>query len=351
MLGALVLAGCSAEVGPSSPSTPPAGDPDQPPKPAPVADYSGVYAVTSNLDFTQNGVLPGLLGPALAGLSELHDHPGDALLTILEAANIPYVSAILKKLPSALESVVASYLDDLIIHDVYQGVPVVDQIASLIMGLTEISRSFDVHDTVTVHAPMGHAANLEQQLSGVDFKLLGKTTTVAFPTAETVKTIGTITPHGNAPVADADLTVGAATFQLPIGDLLLKAAGPLVFSQFGATDLSGALKNLVDCGAFGQSLSNGLGGILSANEGTQLCAAALGLVADLVTQKIEAITFHGVRVDRASGRLYDVSAQKPTEDYQSDRVADGAWTWTFTVAGTGIDVPALFSGDRIGDAQ
>ena len=90
--------------GPSTGGGNPDTGPDGPIAPKPVANYAGVYDVKSNLDFTQNGVLPGALGPALAGLSELHDHPGDALLTILKGANIPYVSDILNKVPSFLTS-------------------------------------------------------------------------------------------------------------------------------------------------------------------------------------------------------------------------------------------------------
>src|SRR5207253_5471032 len=50
-----------------------------PAAPAPVANYSGVYEVVAPLDFTQNGVLPGVVSPVLGGLSDLHDHPGKAL--------------------------------------------------------------------------------------------------------------------------------------------------------------------------------------------------------------------------------------------------------------------------------
>src|SRR4051812_45301799 len=155
-LTAFAIAGCNADAG--GPMMPggdpgsmtggggdaPTNNPDNPnPQPKPVASYSGVYDVKSNLDFTQNGVLPGALGPALAGLSELHDHPGDALLTILKGANIPYVSDILNKIPSFLTSALAGLLDDVIVNNVYKGYPVVDEIANIVMGLTEISKNID----------------------------------------------------------------------------------------------------------------------------------------------------------------------------------------------------------------
>ena len=173
-----------------------------------------------------------------------------------------------------------------------------------------------------------------------------------FAAAKLLQMSGTVSAHNNAPVADADLAVGAATFELPIGELLLQAAGPLLFSQFGgAKDLNGALQNLVDCASFGQTISDGLGGYVAPAEGEKLCTAGIGLVAAAVTLKIKAITFDGIEVKSANAKLYDVTLQKPTEDYQSDRIAEGQWTWTFTVGGKSASVPATFSGDRVGTAN
>ncbi len=338
---------------PSGPTTGPNPDgPGTPPAPAPTANYSGMYDVTAPLDFTQNGVLPGVIGPALGGLAELHDHPGDAILKIVEGANIPYLSDILNKVPSFLTQALAGLLDDLIIQNLYNGYPVVDQVANLIQGLFELSQKIVIHDELTVHKPVNGVVAIEQQLSGVGFTLLGQQTVVAFTNAKKVSTPGAITPHANAPVADADLTVGAGSFMLPIGDLLLQAAGPLLFGQFGgATDLKGALTNLVPCGSFGQTLSDGLGGFISPSEASMLCTGAIGLLAAAVTAAIEAITFDGVMVDGGKAELYDVSTLKPSMDHQSDRVAEGTWTWTFTVAGGKAAVPSTFAGDRVGDAN
>ena len=51
---------------PGAPTTGPDGNPlPGPTPPAPVANYSGVYEVVAPLDFTQNGVLPGIVSPLL----------------------------------------------------------------------------------------------------------------------------------------------------------------------------------------------------------------------------------------------------------------------------------------------
>jgi hypothetical protein len=365
-LTAFNLAGCNGEAGmgmmPGSPAgpdnpNPPANNPDSPngnpqTPPDPVANYTGVYDLVAPLDFTQNGVLPGLISPALGALAELHDHPGDALLDILEASNIPYVSSTLGKIPSFLKAALAGMLDDLIINHVYKGYPVVDQIADITQGIAELAKKMDVHDTLTVHTPSSNKMAIDEQIAGVDFTLLGKTTNVSLTTGKKVATTGTLLPHGNAPVADADLSLGAAGLSLPIGDLLLQAAGPLLFSQFGgATDLKGALLNLVPCATVGQDISDGLGGVISASEATMLCQTGIGLVADAVTAKIKAISFDGVNVTAGAGVLYDASKAKPAVDHQADRVADGKWTWSFTIGSSVTNVPSTFAGDRIGNAN
>ena len=71
--------------------------------PPPTAKYAGVYAAVAPIDLTQNGVLPGVLGPALGALIELHDHPGQAILDIVAIANIPTVSDAVKNMPRLLE--------------------------------------------------------------------------------------------------------------------------------------------------------------------------------------------------------------------------------------------------------
>lgn len=361
-------AGCNGDIGTSHlPGNPPstgggsgpgtAPNPDNPtpapsPTPAPQPVFSGVYEVSAPLDFTQNGVLPGLLGPALSGLSELHDHPGDAILTIAKGANIPVVSGILNKIPSFLESVLAGLLDKLIIDNVYNGSPVVDQITNIIMGITELSKKIDVQDQLTIHAPGANGqATVDEKLTAVTFTLLGKQQMVTFTTGKTVQSSATITPLANG-YADADLSLGAAQLSLPIGDLLLQAAGPLLFSQFGgAKDLGGALKNLVPCSSFAQTLSDGLGGIISVSEADALCQGALGAVASIVEQKIKAVTFDSIKVDGGQGKLYDQSQSSPQYDYQSDRIAEGKWTWQFAVNGSTIGVPSTFAGDRTGTAN
>jgi hypothetical protein len=163
---------------------------------------------------------------------------------------------------------------------------------------------------------------------------------------------GTVKAHSNAPVADADLTLAGGKMTLPFGDLLLQAAGPLLFSQFGgAQDLGGALKNLVPCHDAAQAISDALDGYLSPGLVENLCTAALDALATTVNNSIKSIVLKDVQVSGGAAYLLDVSQAKPQADYQSDRIAQGKWDWSFTVAGSTVKVPSTLEGDRVGDAQ
>lgn len=363
----IVAGGCSAE--PEARMAPPATGPSEPPgtpqgpggpidaPPPQTAKYAGVYSAVAPIDLTQNGVLPGVLGPALNALTELHDHPGQAIIDIISIANIPTVSDLVKNMPQILKDILSGALDKLITDELYANVPVVDQITNIISGITELAKTMELHNSLTVHTPKADGtATIDQQVTDIGFKLLGNSTVVAFDAKEQMMAHtampGTVKAHANAPVADADLTLGGGKMTLPFGELVLQAAGPLVFGQFGgATDLKGALHNLVDCASAAQSISDDLGGYLSASVIQTICTAALDAVATSVTNSINNITLNDVQVSEGTAMLLDVSQSKPTTDYQSDRITQGKWNWSFTVNGSTVTVPSTFSGDRTADAQ
>jgi hypothetical protein len=357
--------GCSS--GPEARMQPP-GNPGMPGTPAgpgepidntppPTAKYAGIYSAVAPIDLTQNGVLPGILGPTLNILIELHDHPGQAILDIVVVANIPTVSDAVKNMPQILKDILSGALDKLITDQLYGNVPVVEQITNIISGITELAKTVELHNTLTVHTPKADGtATIDQQVTDVGFKLLNKSTVVAFDNAEKMLAHtampGTVKAHANAPVADADLALGGGKMTLPFGQLLLQAAGPLVFGQFGgATDLKGALHNLVDCASAAQSISDDLGGYLSPALINTLCVSALDAIAKNVTDQIDGIVFNDVQISAGTAYLLDVSQSKPTADYQSDVVSQGKWSWSFTVSGSTVTVPSTFAGDRVGDAQ
>ncbi|MDB4964570.1 MAG: hypothetical protein JWN44_259 [Myxococcales bacterium] len=360
------VAGCSAEpearmpgtpAGPSEPATPQGPGEPIPQAPAPKAKYAGVYSAIAPLDLTQKGVLPGVLGPTLDALTNLKDHPGKAVIELIIAANISPVSGFVDGLPGIVKTGLEAALDYVIKEQLYKNVAVLDQIATIVSGIADLSKTIEIHNSLTIHTPAADGTvNIEQQVTDVGFRLLSKSTVVAFNANEKKMAFtgmpGALKAHANAPVADADLTLGGGKMTLPFGELLLQAAGPLLFSQFGgATDLAGALKNLLPI----HDLAVQIAGVLPSGVSVATIESALnagvGILAGAVTNKINEIVFKDVQVSAGAAVMLDVSQALPKEDYQSDRIAQGKWDWSFTVAGTTVKVPSVFEGDRIGDAQ
>ncbi len=341
-----------ATVRAANPSPIPGEPPDDAPKtPDRVASYAGVYSVVVPLDFTQNGVLPGLVSPALGALGELHDRPGAALCNLIKNS-LGSLGTVFRQLPGFVVDGIAVVIDGIIRDHLYANVPIANQLAAIIQGITEIASKVDLRIDMTVHAPtVSGTTRIEEQVTGVDWILFGNRTTVPLPgpalSAASATTTGTVVPHANRPIADADLAVGAAAMTLPIGELLLKGLGPLLFSQFGgATDLRGAIQNLYPCATLGQDISDYLGGFVLPSEGMALCTGAIGLVSAAFTDRIGALHLD-LAAEHGKGVLLDLSKTKTQVDYQSDLLTGGTWNWRVDT----VNVPSTFSGPRTGVAN
>lgn len=341
---------------PSTPSSTPSSPPVDPDPPAPVqtANYSGIYNADAPLDFTQDGVLPGLTSPLLGALASIHDTPGQAIVDFANAAGVPVVSDI----GSFGRSILAGLLDTQI-KDFYAANPSLDQVAQIIMNIFELAKTGVLTNTLTIHTPnTDGTVAVELEMAGARFDFLGKSAnvTLSAAAAATAKTslTATLKARPNAPIADADLTLTGGTLTLPLGDLLLQALTPLVFApQFGTQDLASTLQKLVPCNDIAKSVSDAastddiLKYVITESVVKTICTTALTYAAGQITDAIEALTIDGVTINNGRGVLYDISATKPTVDHQSDRVADGSWTWSLG----SIDVPSTFVGDRVGAAK
>ena len=184
-------------------------------------------------------------------------------------------------------------------------------------------------------------ATIDQQVTDIGFKLLNQSTVVAFDANEKMMAHtsmpGTVKAHANAPVADADLTLGGGKMTLPFGELLLQAAGPLVFGQFGgATDLKGALHNLVDC----QS-----GGAVDLRRARRLPVAGAGQHA--VHHRARRPRRRGHQADRRAScsttcrsraaRPTCSTSRSPSRRPTTSRIASSQGKWDWTLHGAGLE--------------
>jgi hypothetical protein len=354
-----VLTGCG-DTGGRSPMPPTMMDGGPPPGdvdgPAPGPRYAGVYATTTPIDFTQNGVLPGVIGPTLTALTELRDHPGQAIVQLVTLAQIPGLSDALAELPTFVRNLLAALLDKLIIDELYENVPVIEQLAAITAGLTDVTKTIELHDLLTVHTPAADGKVLvDLQVREVAFRMLDRRALVrldgrALAQAHAVLD-GSVAPRSTQPAADADLTLAGGTLTLPLGELVLQAAGPLVFAPFGANDLGGALQNLVPCHAGALQIADAVDGWIASETIETVCTTALDLVASAVTRSIGDITLGNIRISDGAAYLLDSSSTHPLIDRQSDRIAQGKWVWAFTVGGTTFKVPSTLQAERIANAQ
>jgi len=371
LFGTLALAtalagGCSKSTatGGDFPDDPPITTPDEPkpnnPQPnnpnAPnpqTAKYAGIYSADAPVDFTQPGVLPGLASPALAALSNIGSDPGKALVDFAQATG-----AI--DLPSAVRSVIGSVITQQLDSVLSPGV---QEALDLISNITKITKTTVIKNKITVHTPRADkTVDVELEVTGasfdfVDFNLNPQHVDVTVPAASAAaaKTslVATLTPRANAPVADADLTLSGGTVSIPMGHFIVQAMGPLVFQPvWGVNTLQEALTEIMrePCADLGVIVRNGVYNILGldigTSAGTTICNTAVTLAAAEIIEEITDIKVDGVSITNGRVVLYDISTLKPTMDKQSDRLAEGTWTWSFGSA----DVPSTLAGDRIGNA-
>ncbi len=334
-------------------ASPDGGDPGTPGAPSTTptnplnngATYSGVYKANAALDFTQPGVLPGLLSPALAALANLSTDPGSSLVNFAQAAG-----AI--NLNSTTRNVIASVITDKLASVLP---PDVKQALDLISNITQITSSTTLLNTITVHTPSTTGAVYVDVIvtgAGFDFVDVNGTathvdvqTSAAQLPASKSTILGKLTPHSNAPIADADVTFTGGSISIPVGDFLVQALGTLVFQPLGQTDLKSTLLHLMSntCDDLGYVVETGVYNLTSLDVGhdvgTRICTTAITLAANEITSAISSLKVNNVKITNGRFTLFDVSPSHSAVDHKADLLGDGSWTWSFGSANidTSID--------------
>ncbi len=330
-------------------------------KPLPPLAYAGVYAAPAPIDFTQMDVLPGLTSPLLGLFATIHTKPGTALVTLGQAANIKFLNDI-----GSTGRLLLSTLLDSVLGDLYTKNPGLEKVVTLIQNIGQIAKTTVLENKLTVHAPGATSTVFDLEVTGatfhfIDVNLVDTTFTTATSAAsaaaaKTTFTMGSLTPHANPALADADISFDGGTVDIPMGDYLMGAIGVLAFKPlFGISDFKAGLVSLVPCDSMS---TDGAAAVAACGTGVvcdllkavvtkallkTLCDTVVGSAADQVIVEFQKLQVKDVTITSGRGVLYDISTPKPTADRQSDRVGDGTWTWTFGTAA----VPSSFAGDRI----
>jgi hypothetical protein len=316
-----------------------------------VLKYAGIYQANASIDLTQNGVLPGQLSPILDAISELHDEPGKALIDIVIASDVPQVSEALKELPSWVLTLLRDLLSETIKTFLYANNPNIDKLAKLAQDITQITQSSVIKTQLTIHTPdQNGAIKVDQKVSAMAFQLLGGSVDVPTPlsarAAAATQMTGTLQARSTT-AADASISFSGGKVVLPVGDFVLESLGPLLFRPLsGQETLGQALIALIDCAAIGDAVSGSVDNPISVGHDlvVGVCQFGLSAIAAAVEDELHRLILSDVGITNASALLYDVSPSHPTADHQSDRVAEGTWTWSIGSS----DIPSTFSGERIG---
>ena len=336
---------------PATPTTPTPGTPTPT-----TAKYAGIYQANAPIDFTQNGVLPGIASPALNALTMVGTNPGRALVNMAQAAGAINISSTLRNI---LGDIITGQLNSIMSQDVMDAL-------DLISNIAKITQTGVLKNKLTIHTPKADgtvAVDIELSGAGFDFVDIQGTAqhvdvtvpAAAAATAKSTMTMATLAARPNAPVADADLTLSGGSLSIPIGDFIMQAAGPLIFQPaFGKSDLKSALTYIMTqpCIDFGNAIHNSVQGTpilesISADVYKTICTTAVGLAATEIISQISMLKIDGVKITNGRAVLFDTSMLKPTMDHQSDRIADGTWSWSFG----STDVPSTLAGDRTGNAN
>lgn len=263
------------------------------------ADVLGAYAVVTPIELGQAvGNLPAL-GPALVELRTADANPGEAVLDALQAADVGRMSTLLKAMPSALRA-------DLVTRANVFLDPVKGDIVRFAGQLEQIVQVVQIHSEIRItdRKKITGITDEEHTIRKVEFTLDGKSAAIDVANV-TDAGHGRVSSDGEADLNDVELAIS-------IGPLAIEAANRLVFPQFGATDLNGALASLIDC----QQLGGAIEDVVSFVDAEGACRDALSsLAAKVSTATAEAKDELTIAITDATGTI------------KNGAIADGAWTW------------------------
>jgi hypothetical protein len=273
--------------------------------------FLGHYPVTTPIRINEIVDVPAL-GPALIALRGARTNPGEAVMRAIESQDFGLISTVIRGLPASTRTSIVNRINPILD-------PVKSQISDLAAQLEQLVASVEIHSDVMIYE-RGRILGITKErhtFDSVVFNLNGRSITIdvsgVFDEGH-----GSISSSGEAYFDDVDL-------DLPVGTLLLKAAGPYIWPRFGATDLTSTLKKLIDCDRIGYEISQ----VISFVDATTRCHEALASVDD----KVKDAMIMEIEVRDAAGTI-------------QNGTASGTWTWTMKLGGVELELPLRFEARR-----
>lgn len=309
---------------------------------APTPALAGAYQLTTRLD----PVTAGLLGKkAAAGLSligDLEQHPGRTLLAAAELSGASVLTDIRKLVPDSLESKLADWLDEAIRGQAGGGFA---GLSAQVEALRAMSEVLELQSELTLQLPKlaQHPQTAQHRPVALGFAAAGQTLQIPLPAA-----LAASVPPATLSLAllqaDASaktpprLTLGPHRFAVPLGAMLLQAAGPLVFKPLGGETLADLLLSRAQCPGVAQRLG-------------EKCLAGLCLGRLAGPERLEKLCDHGVRALAAQVTQRIAGQDAEMLDFAGGEailaphgLGDGRWQIRAQVGEVQVESRVAFSG-------
>lgn len=325
MIGSLVLQGCSGGPATNDPANEAPfggegeGEGDKPAAPVPAP----AYECSSQFDVGAGLFLPETVDGALATLTGLGEHPGEAMLDLAETAGVPAVGEVRDALPFALEDELTGFIDDqLNAHETAGQASTADRIAGLSAEIRGSLATFELQTTLEV--PAGGVGQGHHRVEAIVLSPLSEDP-ILVP-AEIVALAGeddvVVSIERSSTGDTAELALGEHAFGLPAGEIALAGIDQLLERTAGVPDLRAAIGAIVDCDAVAEAVAEQCVAFVCVGHEADLRAICEGAL-DQATAEIEAqfaaLDFNAVHL--LSGAATLVAG----ENGRYDAITDGVW--------------------------
>lgn len=303
---------------------------------APTPALAGAYLLTTRLDPITAGLLGKKAAAGLALVADLEQHPGRTLLAAAELSGAGVVTDLRKVLPDSLESKLTDWLDEAIRSQTGGGFA---GLSAQVEALRSMAEVLDLHSELTPQ----HPGAAHHRPVALGFTAAGQALQIALP-APLVGSVPVATLSLTLHQADAATTspprlaLGPHRFAVPLGALLLQAAGPLVFRPLGGETLADLLLSRAQCPTVAQKLG-------------EKCLAGLCLGRLAGPERLEKLCDHGVRAlaaqvtQRIAGQEAEVlDFAGGTATLAPHGLGDGRWQLRVQAGEAQVESKAVFSG-------
>ena len=266
----------------------------------------GTYTVESTFDVA----LPDAARPLFSTLAEATDGPDDPSRFVVDAMVARLPDGTIARVASAAAPFVAAYLNTRLAEIAPRLAP---GLAQLTAQLSRIAQHLETVETFRIAAD----GSMVRAVTGVRFAI---GTGLALPFAAVG--LPEVAATAKVDLRSGRLHLGATQLALPYAQLLRLGLDRAVVPTLDphATDLAGALRDLVDCARLGELVADEVG-VGTTQMYATACDAAMTAVAARIDADLDAIGQTPLHLDVAGTATgYDLDG-----DLAMDAIHDGAW--------------------------